>query len=469
MIFNSITYLIFFTALFIAYYISKNKYRNLILLIASYIFYAYSNPKNLLILLGITFISYISGILVNKSSTNQKKKQIIAISVVLIVGTLIYCKYLLFIIQNINILFKSSFSISNIIVPLGISFFTLQAITYPIDIYRKNITIEKNIIRFALFISFFPQILSGPIGKSKEMLPQFQKEHNFNGENIKKGFIIVLHGLFKKLVIADLLAIGVNNVYSNLTIYQGIPLLLTTFFYSLQIYFDFSSYSNIAYGCGKRLGFELNKNFNLPYLADSIKNFWGRWHISLSTWFKDYLYIPLGGNRKGIWRTCLNILIVFIVSGLWHGAAYTFIVWGLLHAIFQIIERIFKVNFKKLKLLNIIKTFILVTFAWIFFRAATFEDAIYVILNMFKINFLDVKTQILSIGLDKIDLIVATISIIIVSAIEIINYKKFIIDKINKIPNILQISACMLVIFCIIIFGTYGPGFDNAQFIYLGY
>lgn len=468
MIFNSIPYLIFFTLFFVIYYTVKEKYRNLVLLVGSYYFYGYSEPKNILILLGITIISYCSGFLINKSSKEKNKKLIIAINTIITIGILLYFKYSLFFLENINIILGSSLSIHNLIVPLGISFFTLQSITYPIDVYRKQIDVEKNLLRYSLFVSFFPQVLSGPIGKAKEMLPQFKEKHVFNYEQIKEGFIIILHGLFKKIVIADLLAIGINNVYGNLSSYTGLPLLITVFLYSLQIYFDFSSYSNIAYGCGKMLGFELNKNFNLPYLADSIKDFWARWHMSLSSWFKDYLYIPLGGNRKGVFRTCLNLTIVFVISGLWHGAAYTFIIWGLLHAIFQIIERLFKNNCK-IKILNIIKTFILVTFAWIFFRADNIYDAIYVITNMFKISFINLKEQILSIGLDKYDLLVAFISILATSILEILNYRKGILKKINKIPSILQAIIFLIVVFCIIIFGSYGPGFNNAQFIYLGY
>jgi len=468
MIFNSMVYLVFFAILFAIYYIGKEKYRNFILLTASYIFYGYSNPKNLIILLAVTLISYFSGILVNKIENKHKKKAIIFVTITFIIGILLYFKYSLFILENINNIFKTAFSIENLIVPLGISFFTLQAITYPIDVYRRDIYVEKNILRFALFVSFFPQVLSGPIGKSKEILPQFKEKHVYDSKKVKSGFMIALHGLFKKVVIADLLAIGINNVYDNVTLFKGIPLLITVFMYSLQIYFDFSSYSNIAYGCGKMLGYELNKNFNVPYLADSIKNFWAKWHISLSTWFRDYLYIPLGGNRKGVIKTCLNLVIVFIVSGLWHGAAYTFIIWGLIHAVFQIIERLFKVNCK-IKIVNIIRTFIIVTFAWIFFRANNLSDAIYVISNMFCISFVNIKEQILSIGLDKYDLIVASISIILVSTVEILNCKKSILEIFEKTPYILQIAICFIIVFSIIIFGSYGPGFNNSQFIYLGY
>lgn len=468
MIFNSVQFFIFLIITFIIYYIVKDKYRGILLLVASYYFYCSSNPKNLIILLLVTIISYISGLLVNKNDDKKRKKIIIAITTILLVGTLLYFKYSYFIIQNINIVLSTNFSIENIVVPLGISFFTLQAISYPIDIYRKDVKVEKNILKYALFISFFPQILSGPIGKPKEMLPQFNQKHPFNRKNISNGIMIVIYGLFKKIVIADLMAIGINNVYGNLSGFKGIPLLITVIMYSFQIYFDFSSYSNIAYGCGKIFGYELNKNFNLPYFASSIKEFWSRWHISLSTWFRDYLYFPLGGNRCKKYRCYLNILIVFLVSGLWHGAAWTYIVWGALHAIYQILERMFNLKFKS-KTLNIIRTFILVTFAWIFFRSSTINDAIYVITNMFSFSFNDVKEQILSIGLDKYDLIVLSVSVTLVFIIEVLQYRKQIYTNFENLQLIPKLIICIILIFIITVFGSYGPGFDNSQFIYLGY
>lgn len=468
MIFNSAEYIIFFIITFVIYYIANEKYRNFILLLASYIFYGYSGVSNIFILLFVTLISYFSGILIEKNDSNKIKKIIIMLSTIICISTLLYFKYSHFIIENINNLFSTSISIENIIIPLGISFFTLQAISYPIDLYRKNVKVEKNIINFALFISFFPQILSGPIGKSKQMLPQYKERHKFNRNQIETGLMIMLYGFFQKLVIADCLAIGVNNVYNNLNNYNGLPLMITVFMYSFQIYFDFASYSNIARGSAKVFGIELINNFNSPYFAESIKNFWARWHISLSTWFKEYLYIPLGGNKKGKIKTYINILIVFIVSGLWHGAAYTFIVWGLLHGLYQVIERI--INYKSnCKIINIIVTFLLITFAWIFFRANNFNDAIYIIKNMFNINFNNIKEQILSIGLDKYDLLITSISIIILFFFEIMNQKRNVLKMYKTFPSLIKIGIVFILIFSIIVFGQYGPGFDNSQFIYLGY
>lgn len=468
MIFNSFEYWIFFLITFILYYIVNKKHRYIILLIASYVFYGFSDIKNIFILLFITLVSYFSGKLINNENNSKKKKIILITTIILCIGTLLYFKYSNFLLGTFTSIFNGNIIIDNIVIPLGISFFTLQSITYPIDIYRKDVKEEKNIFKFALFVSFFPQILSGPIGKSKEMLPQFNEEHKFNLSNIKEGLIISIYGLFQKLVLADCIAIAVNTVYNNLQDYTGIPILLAVFLYSFQIYFDFVSYSNIARGCGKMLGYNLTNNFNSPYFADSIKGFWSRWHISLSTWFRDYLYFPLGGNRKGNLRTYFNLLIVFIVSGLWHGAAFTFIIWGLLHGIYQVIERRFKIK-SKYKILNIIITFLLVTFAWIFFRSNNINDSFYVIRNMFNINLSNIKQQILSIGIDKYDIIISVISIILVFMLEIINKKTSIIDKITKLPLVVRWGIYLIFIFSIIVFGTYGPGFDNSQFIYLGY
>ena len=468
MLFNSINYFIFLFIIIIIYFIAPEKYRKYILLLASYFFYAYSDFKNIIILILVTLISFISGLLLEKYKNKNTQKKIIFIAIFLIVGILIYFKYLKFVYENINYLLNTNFSIENIVVPLGISFFTLQAISYPIDVYRKDVNVEKNIVTFALFVSFFPQILSGPIGKSKNMLPQFNNKCIAKKENIKIGVYIILFGLFQKMIIADLLAIGVNNVYSNLADYKGIALIIVAFMYSFQIYFDFNSYSKMAYGSGKIFGYELINNFKSPYFSHSIKEFWSKWHISLSTWFRDYIYFPLGGSRISKNRTYLNILIVFLISGLWHGAAYTFIIWGILHALFQIFERQFNLYFK-FNFLNIIKTFILVTFAWIFFRANTLEDAIYFIKNMFFIDLVNIKNQILSIGLDKIDILVLIVSIALVLTLEVINIKKDICSWFVKTSPNFQVMVIMTTIFLIIIFGVYGPGFDNSQFIYLGY
>lgn len=468
MIFNSLTFFVFFIIVLALYYIIPTKYRYLVLLGASYAFYAYSNYKYTLLLLIVTIITYISGLFLKRIRDRKKQKILIALTTIVLIMILLYFKYLSFILTNINTIITLNIQLQNIIVPLGISFFILQAISYPIDVYRGDVKVEKNFFKYALFVSFFPQLLSGPISKSKEMIPQINEIHKYDSKNIYNGILLILYGLFKKVLIADLLAVGINNVYNNLHDFTGITLIIVVIAYSFQIYFDFSGYSDIAYGCGKMLGFELNKNFNMPYFASSIKDFWSRWHISLSTWFRDYLYIPLGGNRKGKVKLYLNLLIVFLVSGLWHGAAWTYIIWGVLHAIYQIFEKRFKLFFKQ-NYLNIIKTFILVTIAWIFFRAAKLSDAIYILVNLFKINMVNIKSQILLIGWDKYDLIILLVSICTVFILEFFNYKKEIFIKIFNLDYKIKLLIFAALIMTVVIFGHYGPGFDNSSFIYLGY
>lgn len=468
MVFNSFPFLIFFTIVLFLYYVIPIKYRYLVLLLASYYFYGYSNLSHVPLLFLVTLISFVSGKAISSSKSKKKQKNIVILSASLLIFLLLSFKYQSFIFGNINLVFKTNISIDAIIIPLGISFFILQAISYPIDLYRGDVKEENNFLRFALFVSFFPQILSGPISKSKEMLPQINENHKYESKNILDGLLIVLYGLFKKVVIADLLAVGVDNVFNNLHDFVGIPLIVAVFLYSLQIYFDFSSYSNIAYGCGKMLGFELNKNFDTPYFADSLKSFWSRWHISLSTWFRDYLYFPLGGNRKGKARSYLNLIIVFLASALWHGGAWTYLMWGGIHALYQIAERQFKLSFKN-NFLNVIKTYLLVTFAWIFFRARTLDDARYVIANMFKFNFNGILSQLKSIGWDRFDLIILALSALIVFTLDFLNYKKEMSARITKLNYKFKLLIYLILIFTTLIFGHYGPGFDKADFIYLGY
>lgn len=467
MIFNSINFFIFFIITTLLYYIVKEKYQYIVLLVSNYLFYGFSNINNIFILLFITLISFFSALLIDKIRDNAKVKKIILVSsILMIILTLIYFKYFSFIIQILNTIFSKNFSVGNILVPLGISFFTLQAITYIIDTYRKDVETTTDIVKYSCFVSFFPCILSGPILKSKEILKQFKSNHYFDYNKFKDGFVYILLGIFKKVVIADLIAIGVNNVYNNLDNFRGIPLLIVTLLYSFQIYFDFSSYSNIAYGCSKILGFNITKNFNSPYFANGIKDFWAKWHIALSTWFKEYIYIPLGGNRKGKIRTYINLMIVFIISGIWHGAAYTYILWGFLHGLYQILERKISIKFKH-NFINVFWTFTLVTLAWIFFRAPSISDAMYVLTNMFKFN--GSFEQISAVGFDKFDYVIILLSTVSIMLLEYFNIKFNILEKFKNIHIAFRLIIYIIVFFIIVIFGQYGPGFNNSQFIYLGF
>ncbi|ERJ93747.1 alginate O-acetyltransferase AlgI family protein, partial [Treponema lecithinolyticum ATCC 700332] len=349
MLFHSIKFFIFFPIVTILYLffvrvIKKNWLNQLLLLAASLYFYACWNPKYLLLILSSVFITWASGILMT-DKPQRYKKIVLFMSLLSNLGILFFFKYYNFFANTINILYTklhihTQIPAFNVLLPVGISFYTFQALGYSIDVYRGAVKPEKNIITYALFVTFFPQLVAGPIERTGHLLPQFKSNHDFDYTRVTDGLKLALWGMFKKIVIADQLAVYVDKVYSSPTEYQSIALILATVFFAFQILCDFSGYSDIAIGCAKILGFSLNKNFDSPYLARNIADFWKRWHISLSTWFRDYLYIPLGGNRCFCIRHYFNLLITFILSGLWHGASITFIFWGLIHGLFLVIGNI---------------------------------------------------------------------------------------------------------------------------------
>ena len=360
MSFNSLQYLIFLPIVFLVYYALsyiynyvKNKKKakifnfcNLFLLIASLYFYGSWMPKYLILILGTIFITYFTSILIDKYP--KKKKLFLLFGIIINILILFVFKYYNFFISNINDLLgllKINYTIKdtfNFMLPVGISFYTFQSIGYCIDVYRKDTKCEKNFIVYASFVTFFPQLVAGPIERSNNLIKQFHEVHKFSYSKGVEGLRYILSGMFRKVVIADMCAVIVNGVYNNLSDYSGLILIVATFLFAIQIYCDFSGYSMIAIGSGKLLGFDLMENFKSPYLSTSIREFWSRWHISLSTWFKDYIYIPLGGSRKGFKRKLINIFIIFMISGLWHGAAWTFVIWGVIHATYRVIEEIYK-------------------------------------------------------------------------------------------------------------------------------
>ncbi|MBT4482691.1 MAG: MBOAT family protein [Candidatus Latescibacteria bacterium] len=323
---------------------------------------------------------------------SQKKKLWLILSIVNSLGVLGFYKYGIFITENLNILlsrFGESLIISppGVLLPVGISFYTFQSMSYTIDFYRGNIEREPSFIRFATFVSLFPQLVAGPIERAKNLLPQLTGKPEISLNDITDGLSLFFVGLFKKIVLADFLALYVDKVYAAPGYFDSFHLIMATFAFSWQIYFDFSGYTDMARGIAKMMGFDLMLNFNNPYLATSLGDFWNRWHISLSTWFKDYVYIPLGGNRKGKINTYKNMFLTMVISGLWHGAAWNFVVWGMLHAIGRFITReLERTLFYKEKVPKLVKqmsVFIFVSFAWIFFRAKTFSDAVLIIKRIF--------------------------------------------------------------------------------------
>lgn len=405
MFFNSFEYAIFLPIIFIIYWfiLNKNlKLQNLFLLISSYFFYSCWDWEFLFLLAFSTILDYISGLKIYNSNTQIKKKIWLIISVSINLGFLGFFKYYNFFIESFADLiqklgFTAHYSTLNIILPVGISFYTFHGLSYVFDIYNKKIKPSHNWIEYALFVSFFPLLVAGPIERATHLLPQIEKPRKFNYELAVSGLKQILWGLFKKIVIADNCAKAVNLIFNSYESQSGGTLFLGAILFSFQIYGDFSGYTDIALGSGKLLGIKLIKNFNYPYFSRSIAEFWRRWHISLSSWFKDYLYIPLGGSKGGTIKRIRNTFIIFLVSGFWHGANWTFILWGGLNALFILPSIIFKTNRNNMDIVakgkilpnfkeffQIVYTFLLASFAWIFFRSESLSQAFSYINKMFN-------------------------------------------------------------------------------------
>ena len=342
MLFNSLKFLIFFPAVVLLYFVLPKRVRNLWLLVASYVFYMGWNAKYVVLLFTSTLITYLSGLLLERVKDSDRpetkktalKKWVVAVSFLLNLGILFYFKYVNFFLDTLGAaasLVGLTLNVPkfDILLPVGISFFTFQALSYTVDVYRGEIGAEKNFLRYALFVSFFPQLVAGPIERSKNLLQQLDTPKSFDFDRAREGFVLMLWGYFLKIVLADRIAIFVDTVYGDIAAFPGWYLIAATVLFAVQIYCDFGGYSTIAMGAAKILGIELMENFDAPYLSTSVSQFWRRWHISLTTWFREYLYIPLGGSRKGTWRTVRNIFLVWFCTGFWHGASWNFILWGL--------------------------------------------------------------------------------------------------------------------------------------------
>ena len=404
MMFNSFAFICFFIAILLPYFLIKPKMRRVWLLVVSVLFYSFWNPWYVFLLVYCILVTYVAGILIGHfKDSPAKKKLFLTLGIILDLLVLIFFKYQNMMIELLDSLLKhAGISISyrfDLMLPIGISFYTFQTIGYLIDVYRGKVNASKNIIEYALFVSFFPQLVAGPIERSENLIRQIKDIDKVDVRNIRRirqGLYTMLWGFFMKVVIADRAAIIADAVFKDYKILGSVELLIGILCFSLQIYCDFGGYSAIAIGAAKIMGIDLMENFNTPYFAGSIKEFWSRWHISLTTWFRDYLYIPLGGNRKGKLKKYRNLLIIFLVSGLWHGAEWSFVVWGGLHGLYMIIgdltssarERLtkkLKINTAcfSWKVLQALIVFMLTAFAWIFFRAANIQEAFEYIRRMF--------------------------------------------------------------------------------------
>ncbi|PKA98051.1 D-alanyl-lipoteichoic acid acyltransferase DltB (MBOAT superfamily) [Flavobacteriaceae bacterium MAR_2009_75] len=411
MIFNSFEFAIFLVFVFGLYWFVFNKnlkQQNLFLLCSSYIFYGWWDYRFLSLIILSTIVDYFVGIAVQKSQKNERRKLLLWASITFNIGILGFFKYYNFFVDSLLTSFaqlgydmQSSWSL-NIILPVGISFYTFQTMSYTIDIYRKNLRSTTDFISFAAFVSFFPQLVAGPIERASNLLPQILGRRKFNYEQGMQGLRLILWGLVKKVVIADVLALKVDDIFENHTDFGGGVLWLGAIYFAIQIYCDFSGYSDMAIGISKLFGIELKSNFKFPYFSRNIGEFWRRWHISLSTWFRDYLYIPLGGSKGQKWKSLRNVFIVFLVSGLWHGANWTFIVWGGIHALLFVPSYIVGSNRKYTggivaenswlptlrEVVQMTSTFFIVVLAWVFFRSENISLAFdYLTLMFTKINF----------------------------------------------------------------------------------
>ncbi len=495
MLFNSLQFLIFLPIVLAVYYIIPKGAKHLWLLAASYYFYMCWNAVYVLLMLLSTVVTYLCGLGLDALGRRELpalkklrlRRTVLWTSLLINLAILFFFKYFNFAIDSLNALlihvgFQFNRPAFDVLLPVGISFYTFQALGYTIDVYRGDIYAEKDFFRYALFVSFFPQLVAGPIERSKNLLKQLAVPKSFSYDNFREGLLLMLWGFFLKIVIADRLAILVDTVYGpDYKNFGGFVVIVATLFFAVQIYCDFGGYSSIAMGAAKMLGVDLMENFNTPYLSLSTAEFWRRWHISLSSWFRDYVYIPLGGNRKGQARKYLNLMITFGASGLWHGANWTFVVWGLLNGLYQIIGsllmplrrsfvRLFGLNENSLghRALRILFTFGLITVSWVFFRASSISMALSMLRScMYLRPWMLFDGSLFMLGLDRPNFILALFSMALLLFADVMKYRGVCLRRLI----LAQDGWCRALVLSfsisfILLFGIWGPAYDAASFIY---
>ena len=399
MTFVSFEFVIFALIVIPTYFLLPQRWRWVWALVASYVFYAAWNAAYLILILFSTLVDYFVGLALGRVPSERKRRRLglLLLSIFVNLGVLFTFKYFNFFSASLADLLSSlgiqtDIRTLDVLLPVGISFYTFQSMAYTIDVFRQKTPVERHLGYFALYVSFFPQLVAGPIERAQNILPQLRVVAHFDADRVNSGLRLVLWGFFQKVVIADRLAVYTNAVYNDVEQFTGVPLILATVFFTIQIYCDFAGYSNIAIGVARIMGIQLMQNFRQPYFATSVREYWARWHISLSTWFRDYVYIPLGGNRVPYLRNLLNLLIVFVVSGLWHGAAWTFVIWGFLHGVYIVAESVWSKltdDNPRLHIPNVVQhmlTLAAVMFGFIIFRANSMDDAGYVIRNLFNFS-----------------------------------------------------------------------------------
>lgn len=485
MLFNSLEFLIFYPIITILYFILPFKARWVLLLAGSFYFYMAWRPEYIILMLISISTVYFTGLKMGTEENKTKRKRYLYLSLFINLGILIVFKYFNFLNSSLKMLFNGlslPYNVPelNVLLPMGISFYTFQALSYSIDVYRGTIKPEKHFGIFALYISFFPQLVAGPIERADRLLPQFYEKKKFDYDRVTSGLKIMTWGFFKKVVVADRLGVAVSTIYNNPEKHNSIQFIIATIFFAFQIFYDFSGYSDIAIGSAKVMGFDLMKNFERPYFSKSIGEFWRRWHISLSSWLKDYVYIPLGGNRVSRARNYLNLFVTFLVSGLWHGANWTYVVWGVIHGVFVVAGRLMEPVKKKLvhitkidklpfvhKCIQVAFTFSMVTFAWIFFRANTISDALYIVSHLFTdigkaTDLKYVVNSISAMSLTKFQLIVCITGLITIEAVHVFQRKRDVLEWLSGKPAIVRWG-----IYSVLVTVTFWLAFsETKQFIY---
>lgn len=474
--FISLPFFCFFPVTAALYFLLPEKTKNVWLLLASWVFYLCAKPVYLSLLLLVIATSYVTGRILTRRKSRGALCACLTLDIVLLFAFK-YVDFALSLVGDVLRGFGLAFSVPvlDIVLPVGISFYLFQAMGYVIDVYRGRTRGERNFLLYALFLSFFPQVVSGPIARADELIPQFRAAHPFDWDQFRLGLLRFLWGAFKKLVLADRLAVLVNTVYAAPESFGSLQLIGAAAAFSFQIYCDFSAYTDMALGAARSMGFILRENFSTPYFARSIADFWRRWHISLTSWFRDYLYIPLGGSRRGSVRKYCNVLIVFAVSGLWHGAALSFVVWGVLNGVYQAIGALTKPlrgrichavglgeDTKRRRLLQVAVTFVLTTAAWVFFQAGSLHNAAAIFRGMFC-NPLWVRQ---SMGLDRWELLVAALGLLALFAADLCSLHFDLSERWLSAPRPVRWVVLWVLLFVCLIFGCYGAGYDAQSFLY---
>ena len=474
MLFNSFEFFAFFLAFLTLFFSLPSRTQPFLLLIGSYVFYASWRPSFALLLALTTLVDYTTALMMARARTGAGRKTALVIALSINLGVLGAVKYLDFLISNVlGVIGLFGYAMPDyalgLVLPLGISFYTFQSVGYTLDVYHRRVEAERDFLTYAQYVCFFPQLIAGPIERAAHMLPQFRATHRLTYHNVTSGLLLIGYGLFKKMCIADVVAPAVNGIYAHPADYAGTYQLIAAVLFAIQIYCDFSGYSDVARGTARIIGFDLMVNFRQPYFATSLGEFWHRWHISLSTWFRDYLFIPLGGSRGSERTIARNLLIVFVVSGIWHGAAWTFVTWGALHGVGLVVERFFVRNARPeawigepvRQLLGWLWMMSIVLVGWIFFRSTGVASAIGALRSIGEFGGVSYFTFKM-LGLASVELVMVAISLVILCVVDF--HLAFRPERLEELGRVrwLSTGVGLALTYYIVLFGIFG----HAEFIY---